>query len=178
MKIAITGVPGTGKTRISKLLTEKLGYRLIQINEFAAELDAFVGYDEKMKSKILDMNKLKKEIKKLKGDFIIEGHTSHLFPVDVIIVLRCNPKNLKKRLKEKFSNNPQKIQVNLEAEILGAITSESIMNNKKVHEIDTADKSIEETVSEILKILKKDSEKYNAGKIDWLEEFSDWIDTS
>ena len=176
MKIAVTGVPGTGKTEISKLLSKKLEYRLVQINEFSEELDAFIGYDKKMKSKILDMDKLTKEIKKIKEDFIVEGHTSHLFPVDVIIVLRCNPKTLKKRLKKKFPKNPQKVQVNLEAEILGVIGSESVMNSKKVYEIDTTGKSVEKTTDIILQILKKDSEKYKVGKIDWLEEFSDWIE--
>ena len=89
--------------------------------------------------------------------------------------MRCNPKTLKKRLKKKFPKNPQKIQVNLEAEILGVISSESVMNSKKVYEIDTTDKNVERNVDDILKILKKDSEKHKVGKIDWLEEFSDWI---
>jgi len=178
MKIAISGVPATGKTEISKLLSKKVNYILISINEFAEELDAFTGYDKKMESRILDMNKLKKEIKKLKGNIILEGHTSHLFPVDMIIVLRCNPEILKKRLKKKFSSNPLKIQVNLEAEILGVISSEAVMNSRKVYEIDTIDKSVKESVNVILKILKGEIEEFKVGKIDWLEEFSDWIDTT
>jgi len=178
MKIAISGVPATGKTEISKLLSKKVNYILISINEFAEELDAFTGYDKKMESRILDMNKLKKEIKKLKGNIILEGHTSHLFPVDMIIVLRCNPEILKKRLKKKFSSNPLKIQVNLEAEILGVISSEAVMNSRKVYEIDTTDKSVKESVNVILKILKGEIEEFKVGKIDWLEEFSDWIDTT
>ena len=124
------------------------------------------------------MDKLKKEIKKLKGNIILEGHTSHLFPVDMIIVLRCNPEILKKRLKKKFSSNPLKIQVNLEAEILGVISSEAVMNSRKVYEIDTTDKSVKESVNVILKILKGEIEEFKVGKIDWLEEFSNWIDTT
>jgi len=177
MKIAISGVPATGKTEISKFLSKKLNYKLVPINELAEELDAFTGYDKKMESKILDITKLKKEIKKLKGNVIIEGHTSHLFPVDMIIVLRCNPEILKKRLKKKFPSNPLKIQVNMEAEILGVITSEAVMNNKKVYEIDTTNKSVEESVDGILKILKGETEKFKVGEIDWLEEFSEWIVT-
>lgn len=178
MRIAVSGVPATGKTEISKLLSKKLNYRLISINEFAEELDAFTGYDKKMESRILDMAKLKKEIKKLKGNIILEGHTSHLFPVDMIIVLRCNPEILKKRLKKKFSSNLLKIQVNLEAEILGVISSEAVMNSRKVYEIDTTDKSVKESVNVILKILKGGIEEFKVGKIDWLEEFSNWIDTT
>jgi len=176
MKIAVSGTPCTGKTEISKILSKKLNYRLVSINEFAEELDAFIGYDKEMESRILDTERLKKEIKKLKGNVILEGHTSHLFSADIIIVLRCNPEILKKRLERKFPSNPLKVQENLEAEILGVITSEAVLNNKKVYEIDTSDKKAEESVNDILKILKGDSKKFKVGKIDWLEEYSDWID--
>ena len=50
------------------------------------------------------------------------------------------------------------------------------MNNKKVYEIDTTDKNVEESVNAILKILKGENEDFKVGKIDWLEEFSDLID--
>jgi len=147
MRIAITGVPCTGKTEVSKLLSKRLDYKLIQVNELAEKLDAFTGYDKKRKCKILDMGKLEKEIKKFKEKVVIEGHTSHLFPVNMVIILRCNPEVLKKRLEKRYPSDPSKVQENLEAEILGVITSEAVMNNKKVYEIDTSDKSMEESVN-------------------------------
>jgi adenylate kinase len=176
MKIAITGTPCTGKTEISQLLSKKLNYKLISINEFAEELNAFVGYDKERECRILDMKKLEKGIKKIKENVIIEGHTSHLFPTDIIIVLRCNPEILKKRLEKRYPNNNFKVQENLEAEILGVITSEAVMESKKVYEIDTSKKSVEENVDEIFKILNGKTDKFKIGKIDWLEKYSDWID--
>jgi adenylate kinase len=176
MRIAISGTPCTGKTEISKLLSKKLNYRLISINEFAEELDAFVGYDRKMESRILDLDKLKKEIKKIKGDFILEGHTSHLFPMDMAVVLRCNPEILKKRLEKRYPNNKLKVQENLEVEILGVITSEAVMNNKKVYEIDTSKKNVERSVKDILTILKGKTENFKVGRINWLEKYYDMID--
>ncbi|MDI6825734.1 MAG: adenylate kinase family protein [Candidatus Aenigmarchaeota archaeon] len=173
--ISISGTPCTGKTEISKLLSKKLGYKLIQVNELAEKLKAFTGYDKKRECKILDMKKLKKEIKKIRGNVIIEGHTSHLFSVEIVIVLRCNPEILKKRLEERYPSNPSKVQENLEAEILGVITSEAVMNNKKVYEIDTSEKSVEENVNNILKILKGKTEKFRVGRTDWLEKYYEWI---
>jgi adenylate kinase len=178
MKISISGTPCTGKTEISRLLAKKLNYKLIQINELAEEIDAFTGYDEKRDSRIIDMDRLEKEIKKLKGNLIIEGHTSHLFPVNFVIILRCNPEVLKKRLERKYPSNPSKIQENLEAEILGVITSEAVMINKKVYEIDTSDKKEKDSVHDILKILEGKTEEFKIGKIDWLEEYSEWIELS
>jgi len=178
MKISISGIPATGKTEIAKLLSKKLNYNLISINELAEELDAFVGYDKKTESRILDIDKLEKEIKKLKGDLILEGHTAHLFPVDIVIVLRCNPEILKKRLDKRYPSNPFKVRENLEAEILGVITSEAVAKNKKVYEIDTSEKKIGKNVNEILKILKGDIEEFKIGKIDWLEKYFEWIELS
>jgi len=175
MRIAITGVPCTGKTEVSRLLSKKLSYKLIQINELAEKLNAFLGYDKKRECKILDMNKLEKEIKKINDNVIIEGHTSHLFPADIIIILRCNPEILKKRLEKRYPSNPSKVQENLEAEILGVITSEAVMSNKKVYEIDTSNKGVEGSVNDILKIYKGKTEGFKIGKIDWLEKYSDWI---
>jgi len=176
MKISISGTPSTGKTEVSKLLSKKLNYKLIQVSELAEKINAFIGYDKKRECKILDMDKLEEEIKKIKDDVIIEGHTSHLFPVDIVVVLRCNPEILKKRLDKRYPSNSSKVQENLEAEILGVITSEAIMKNKKVYEIDTSDKSVEETVDDVLMILRGKTEKFKIGKIDWLEKYVDMIE--
>jgi len=178
MKISISGTPCSGKTEVSKLLSKKLNYKLIQINELAEKLNAFTGYDKKRECKILDMSKLEKEINKIKDNVVIEGHTSHLFSVDVVIILRCNPEILKKRLVKRYPSNPLKIQENLEAEILGVITSEAVLNNRKVYETDTSDKNVKESVNDILKILGGKIEAFKIGKINWLEKYSDWIELS
>jgi len=52
------------------------------------------------------------------------------------------------------------------------------MNNKKVYEVDTSDKSVKESVNNILKILKGKTEEFKIGKTDWLEKYSDWIELS
>jgi len=175
MKISISGTPCTGKTEVSKLLSKKLNYKLIQVNELAEKLNAFTGYDKKRECKILDMKKLEREINKIKGDVIIEGHTSHLFPVDIIIVLRCNPEVLKERLKKRYPSNHLKVQENLESEILGVITSEAILNNKNAYEIDTANKKPGQIVDDIFKIIQGETKEFKIGKIDWLEKYFDLI---
>lgn len=176
MKISISGTPCTGKTEVSKLLSKSLNYRLIQVNELAEKLNAFTGYDKKRECKILDMKKLEIEINKIKGNVIIEGHASHLFPVDIVVVLRCNPEVLKKRLEKRYPKNNLKVKENLEAEILGVITSEAIMANKNVCEIDTTDKKPEEVVDNILEILRENINEFKVGKIDWLERYIDMIE--
>jgi len=176
MKISISGTPCSGKTEVSKLLSKRLKYKLIQVNELAEKLKAFTGYDKKRECKILDMKKLEREINKIKENVIIEGHTSHLFHVDLAIILRCNPEVLKKRLEKRYPKNNLKVKENLEAEILGVITSEAIMTNKNVCEIDTAYKKPEGVVDNILEMLRGNINKFKVSKIDWLERYIDMIE--
>jgi len=162
MQIAISGTPGVGKTTIAERLAKKLNYRLISVNNLAEKLDAYTGYDKKRQAKILDMDKLKKELQKIKENIIIEGHASHEFPVDIVIILRCEPPILEKRLKERYPKNPEKIKEN--------IKEKAVMQNKKVYEIDISKNTPDEIVNSILEILDG-KEGYEVGKIDWLEKY-------
>ncbi len=171
MKIMVSGTPGTGKTEVSKLLSEKLKYRLIKINDFAYENDLITGQDEKRGSLLVDTEALNKMIKDLKGHLVIEGHMAHLLDADTVFVLRTNPDILEKRLQER-NWLPDKINENVEAEILDVCLKEATDNNKTVYEIDTTEKTPEQTTEIILKILKKSKKEIDAakpGSISWQE---------
>ncbi len=175
MKIAITGTPCVGKSTVSDILSRKLGYKLVKINNLAHRLNAYSGYDKKTQSKILDMKKIEKEIRKIRHDVILDGHVSHEFLVDIVIVLRCDPKILEKRLKEKYPKNSPKVKENVEAEILGVITSESIQKNKNVFEVDISKMTSEQAVESVLSIIKTKNNRFKVGKIDWLEKYESWL---
>ena len=172
--IAISGVGGTGKTSVAKALAKKLrkhGYKLIELNKLAKRLNAYIGYDEKRKSYIVSITRLKRAIKQLqkntKQNLIIEGLYAHEFPANVVIVLRCEPKVLEKRLRKKY-DWPTKIKENVEAEMIGLIAEEAIEYNRNVFEIDTSNKTVLQTVKCIEEILKGKGEKFRVGKINWL----------
>ncbi len=175
MKLIITGTPCTGKTKISKKLSERLGWKLISVNDLAKEFNAYLGEDKKRKAKIVDMKKIKKYFQKIKDNVIIEGHVAHEIPCDVVIVLRCNPEVLEKRLKERYPDDPEKVKENVDAEILGVITSEAVEFNDKVYEVDTTSKSVDENVDDIMNILNGKTVEYEVGRIDWLEEYEEWL---
>ena len=89
-------------------------------------------------------NFVKKRTKK--GDWIIDSHLSHLLPpkiIDKVIVLRCDPTELERRLRKKGWSR-KKIQENVEAEMIGLIAWEA-RKHRKVLEIDS---------KEIKKILR------------------------
>src|SRR3989344_2290231 len=118
MIIAVSGTPGTGKTVVSKMIAKKLDANLITIKNIIKKEKVPFKNDKERKTKIIDIKDLKsavlKNINNGKNN-IIEGHLSHLIKSDVVIILRCNPEVLKKRLtKRKWTmkkikkNNDQK----------------------------------------------------------------------
>jgi adenylate kinase len=171
MIVLITGTPGTGKSTVSKLLSERMKFKRININEVATS-DVCVGVEKG--SRVVDIEKLAEKVREMiKGDIIIDGHLSHLLPFgDIVVVLRTRPKILRRRLLNKGFEE-EKIRENLEAEALDACLIESLENHENVFEIDTSDKAAPEVVEDILGIIKGDTESFKPGDIDWSEEFFD-----
>ena len=182
MIVALTGTPGTGKTSAANFL-QKRGIETVDLNKVVEERDFLVGIDKKRKSKIVDIDKLDGYIKEKYNTIdvvFLVGHISHLLKnVDKVIVLRCHPDKLKKRLSTKGWTT-RKIKENIEAEILDIILCEALeaYTGKNVFEIDTTKLSIDKVVSNILEIIDnkfKHIDKYKSGNIDWSEEIFNWI---
>jgi adenylate kinase len=66
---------------------------------------------------------------------VIDGHLSHLLPVEAIIILRCHPEVLRKRLEER-GYSPEKVQANVEIELLGGPWNDLIADERPILEID------------------------------------------
>lgn len=151
--IALTGTPGTGKTNVAKILKDK--FTVIDLNKIIKKEKLYSGYDRKRKTYIADLKKIEKFLRKInKENLIIDSHLSHLLPknlIDIVIVLRCEPEELKKRLKRKRWNK-NKTQENYEAELIGLISFEA-KKHKKVLEIDTTNKKPEKVAKIIERLL-------------------------
>lgn len=168
MLTAITGTPGVGKSTVSEILRRR-GHRVIDLNEIIEKNGLVVDYDEQRDSKIVDLDALDPKILEGfgKDDAFIEGHLSHLLPVDRAIILRCDPLELEQRLiSNKWSD--KKIKENVAAEILDAIKIEAYESMDCIFEVDTSGKSPEEIANAIEDILKGN---YKQPKVDWLEKY-------
>ena len=174
MIVALTGTPGTGKTSVSEILRKK-GYVVIDLNKIVEQHNFISGYDRERRCSIADMKKLDSYIQKQdRGKMlIVEGHLAHLLSVDMIIVLRCSPKILEKRLgKKKYPK--KKIMENAEAEAVDVITVESLERCKKVYEINTTNFKQEKVAEDVERILGGKFKNYEVGNIDWSEEILTW----
>jgi adenylate kinase len=170
MIVSITGVGGTGKTVVSKLLAKELKWKFIKLDNIAKRKKLFLYYDKERRTHVVDMKKLKKEFVKESEKYenvVTESLYSHLFPSDILIILRCDPKVLLRRLKRKYSW-PTKIKENLEAEMINLITEEAVELKNNVYEVDTTKKTPRQTVQAIKGIINGKTSKYEVGKINWL----------
>ncbi|MBL7206362.1 MAG: adenylate kinase family protein [Candidatus Aenigmarchaeota archaeon] len=158
MKIAITGTPGTGKTEVAKLLAKELGWKLVELNKLAKEKNLYSGYDKKRECEVVDLGKIEKEVLKIKGNLILESHYAHDMPADIVIVLRCDPKELRERM-EKRGWSKEKIEENIEAEIMDVCKTETLEKCKqRVFEVNTTKKESEGAIQDIIEILKVNKE--------------------
>ena len=154
MIIAISGTPATGKTEVAKEVANKLGFRYVSLNRLAEEKDLYAGYDDERDCKIVDTEAVSGEIKKRKNEnLVIESHYAHDVYSDVLIILMCELKELKKRM-EKRKWPGTKIRENMDSEIMEVIKTEALESGKKFYEVDSSG-SLSKTVKEILKIVKQ-----------------------
>ena len=89
------------------------------------------------------------------------------------IVLRCNPKILRERLDSR-DYTEEKIRENMEAEALNIITEEAIeiYGEKNVFELDTTNKSIDDSVTKLKDIINGNIKSDK--RIDYSETIMDW----
>jgi len=171
MRIAVTGTPGVGKTSASAFVKS---VRVVHLSELIDELGLATGYDSKRKTKVVDTAKLAKEVGKLRGDLLIEGHLSHLLRPDIAVVLRCSPAVLGKRLRAKGWSE-KKVVENVEAEAVDVILIEAMEVVPIVLEIDTTDKKPAKVGAAIEEIVSGERKKYRAGSVDWSQEVLGWF---
>ena len=158
--LLITGVPGTGKTTAAKLLSEKTGAALLDINKIVEVAKLYSGIDEKDGARLVRMKELQTElsstIKSEKRSVIVEGHLGceMKLPVAKVIVLRCEPKVLRQRMAAR-NYPPAKVAANALSEALDYCTvwSERTYDKTKVWEIDTTKRSANEVVAMLQKIV-------------------------
>jgi adenylate kinase len=186
MILLLTGTPGTGKTTISKLLAEKFGCQLVDINHLVEEKHLYTGLDPEKDYKIVDMDALEGELFKIVGVenagdqktdssinfsktscIIIEGHLSHYFPqADLVVVFRTEPHTLEERLKKR-GWKAAKIRENLEAEALDICTWEAYqIHGTKVHEVETTNITPDEAINIISEIFNG-KKSFPVGNIDF-----------
>lgn len=184
MIVALTGTPGTGKTSVSAIINESpefnVQYRIIDLNKLVFSESLHTGKDENRDSYAVDMGKLENQVKQETNlipdgvDVIMDGHLSHLLPADVVIVLRTEPREIMKRLKNR-DYTLEKIRENTDAEALDVILVEAVEQCDDVFEINATGKSLQDVAVCVISIIESAKsgdkpEEFLPGKINWIEQ--------
>jgi len=140
MIIAVSGTPGTGKTRLAKSFVKK-GFVYVDLKNIKGISS---GYDKKRKCRIIDTTMMVKKVivlikKNPEKSFVFDSHLSHYIPkkyVDLCIITKCSLKTLQKRL-VKRGYSKKKIQENLQSEIFDVCLNEAKEFGHKIKIVDT-----------------------------------------
>jgi adenylate kinase len=120
MMCGITGTPGTGKSSVGTELIQR-GRTVIRIADTVKPY--VIGRDKERDTELIDVDRWIDEFVPVDG--FVEGHFAHLLPCDRIVVLRCRPDVLKRRLAQR-NYREEKIRENVYAEALDTCLIESV----------------------------------------------------
>ena len=170
MRVAVTGTPGTGKTTATDLVeTDRMeaDLEVVHLNEVVEAEGLTAGTDDDRGSWIADLDAVAEWLSD-REDVLVESHLAHHVEADRVVVLRCRPDVLGRRLAERGAS-PEKAAENAEAEALDLILSEAVDRHgeERVYEVDTTDRAPEEVAREIEAVVRGDREP-SAGTVSFL----------
>ncbi|WP_435552647.1 adenylate kinase family protein [Natrinema sp. CGMCC1.2065] len=186
MRVAVTGTPGTGKTTATELLASRLAdeeaapnaatdadgesapdLEVIHLNRVLEEEGLYTEVDADRESKVADIEALSEWLAG-RDDAVVESHLAHHFDADRVVVLRCHPETLEKRLLER-GETAAKAEENAESEALDVILSEAVEEHglESVYEVDTTDRD-PEAVAAALEAVVAGEREPSAGEVDFM----------
>lgn len=168
MRVAVTGTPGTGKTTAVEHVDTDL--EIVHLNALIKREGFDTGTDEARGSVVADMDAVGAWLEG-RDDALVESHLSHHFPADRVIVLRCHPEKLTRRLSDR-GEEEAKTRENAEAEALDVVLSEAVAEHDRdsVYEVDTTDRGPERVAEDITAIIDGEREP-SAGTV----TFTDYL---
>lgn len=181
MRVAVTGTPGVGKTtaveRVAGGASAPTGsgpdpaadLPVVHLNEAVREAGLTAGRDEDRDTLVVDEPAVTDWLDANARDAIVESHLAHRFPADRVIVLRCHPEELRRRLRERGEPDAT-IDENVESEALDLILSEAVDRHgrDRVYEIDATDLGPDAVAREIAAVLAGEREP-SAGTVDFTD---------
>ncbi|NPA87018.1 MAG: AAA family ATPase [Candidatus Diapherotrites archaeon] len=155
MKIGIAGVPGTGKTTVSEILSKRLGIPVIHQSDYFSGLVSLKAVRTKFWW-LLQRYK----------DVIIEGHLlcDVKLPLDYLFILRTRPDVLMGRLEER-GYSKEKIDENVLAEALDYCLQRAEERYDRIIQIDTTETSPELVAERIIRCINGDCQ---SDEVDWI----------
>ena len=165
--VALTGTPGTGKSSVARALRPAVSS--VEVGAWAAS----IGAARKVRGGFeVDLSRLWRLMDR--PDFswpagLLVGHLAHLLPVREVIVLRCHPEDLLRRLRRGRRGSAKTRYENYVAEAIDLILEESVRPGRRVYEIDTTGRTVRDVAREVQRCLARRGPS-DYGRVDWLAD--------
>jgi adenylate kinase len=166
VRVVVTGTPGTGKTSAVEALETDL--EVVHLNELIEEADLWNERDEERDSLVADLDAVAERLAD-RENLLVESHLAHHLDADRVVVLRCHPEELERRLVERGESEAKAVE-NAESEALDVILSEAVGTHgvENVYEIETTDRTPEGVAEEMRAVIAGEREP-SAGEVDYLD---------
>ncbi len=163
--VALTGVPGTGKSATAARLASPL--RAIEVSELALEW----GLAHRRGGALMvDLAGMRRRYRRNPPPVdVVVGHLAHLLPVRDVLVLRCHPDVLAGRLRRARRGSARDRRENYLSEALDLVLVEARRPGRRVWEVDTTHRSPEGVARIVSRVLqRRPPPRY--GLVDWLAD--------
>jgi adenylate kinase len=183
VRVAVTGTPGTGKTAAVELLDTEM--EVVHLNDLIEAEGLWAERDEERDSLVADLDAVAERLEG-RDDRLVESHLAHHLDADRVVVLRCHPEELERRLTERGESEAKagenaesaeppralarKTRENAESEALDVILSEAVNAHgvENVYEIETTERDPDEVADEISAVLAGEREP-SAGEVSYID---------
>jgi len=165
-RVAVTGTPGTGKSTATALLEDE--YDVVHLNDrIKGDDDLWTERDADRDTLVADLDAVREHLGDWSG--VLDSHLAHRFDVDRVVVLRCHPEEIERRL-EARGESPATAEENAESEALDVVLSEAVAEHgtEKVYEIDVSDADPESVAAAVRAVIEGEREP-SAGTVDFIE---------
>lgn len=164
--LALSGTPGTGKSAVAR----RLGARVAR--EEVSELALRLGAGRRRGPGVeVDLGRIDRELRKhpIRDDRVLVGHLAHLLPVRDVVLLRCHPAELDRRLRRARRGGAAERRENVAAEAVDVVLSEAVALGRRIWEIDTTGRTVGAVAREVERRWRlRGPERY--GRVDWLSD--------
>jgi adenylate kinase len=180
-RVALTGTPGTGKSTAAARLPST--WKVTEVSDLARRMDASRAVPGPGGSVVreVDLERMRRTLPIVRTGSVevVVGHLAHLLPIRDVVILRCHPQELERRLRVDRRRGRAEVHENLVAESVDVILEEARRLGRRVWEVDTTRRTPQE-VSEIVARRVRHRGPSAYGKVDWLadpwvtEHLLDW----
>jgi adenylate kinase len=163
--VALTGTPGTGKSAVAAILARR--QRVIEVDALARGLGASRGRGRTVEVDLARLRRGRATLRALGRFDVVVGHLAHLLPIRDVIVLRCRPVELERRLRRARRGSPRDRKENYVAEATDVVLLEAVRPGARVWEIDTTGRTVSAVARAVdHRIRHRGRSSY--GAVDWL----------